>query len=184
MNNTYYRWIAGLFLLAATTSLPAQTVDQKLASGVQRVFGTGARTEAVSLQLTTNDITRIAALSGLKPAADFRYMVVSSGGKRVGYAIVDNVRGKAQLITYALMIDPTMAVRDLEVLAYREPYGGEVANETFRRQFRGKRSSDNVRVGAGIRNISGATISSNAVTNGTRRLLATMQVLKEGGRLR
>jgi H+/Na+-translocating ferredoxin:NAD+ oxidoreductase subunit G len=54
---------------------------------------------------------------------------------------------------------------------YREPYGGEVAYDAWRRQFRGKSSDDALQVGRDIRTISGATISVNAVTLGVRRAL-------------
>src|SRR2546427_6382509 len=49
-----------------------------------------------------------------------------------------------------------------DILVYREPYGGEVAYEPWRRQFRGKSTGDSLRVGKEIRSISGATISVHA----------------------
>lgn len=184
MNSKILPWGTGILLLAAVSALSAQAVDQKLSAAVQRVFGANARSEASTIRLSPDEITKITSLCGLASPADVRYQTVLIGSRIAGYAMVDNARGKSQPITYVLMVDPTISVMDLEILVYREPYGGEVSNESFRRQFRGKRSRDNVRIGSGIRNISGATISSNAVTNGTRRLLATLQVLKEGGRLR
>jgi Na+-translocating ferredoxin:NAD+ oxidoreductase RnfG subunit len=97
--------------------------------------------------------------------------------------MVDEVRGKSKLITYLLMVDKDLTVKDLEVLAYREPYGGEIQYEAFRKQFRGKGTRDQLRVGGDIKNISGATISSNAVTNGVRNLLAVLKELKSAGKL-
>lgn len=155
----------------------------RMLAAVQRVYGSGASAARIVVQLSDPERSRIKADCGSLPPATFTYQSISVAGKRAGYSVVDNVRGKSQLITYALMVGPGIEVRDLEVLVYREPYGGEIANEAFRRQFRGKQARDNVSIGRGIRNISGATISSNAVTNGTRRLLAILQVLKDGGRL-
>ena len=66
----------------------------------------------------------------------------------------------------------------------REPYGGEVAYEPWRRQFRGARATDSLRVGKEIRSISGATISVHAVTLGVRRLLADLTAWHASGAIR
>src|SRR5581483_6621709 len=66
----------------------------------------------------------------------------------------------------------------------RESYGGEVAYESWRRQFRGKRAADSLRVGREIRGISGATISVHAVTLGVQRLLAALTAWHQRGALR
>jgi len=63
-------------------------------------------------------------------------------------------------------------------------YGGEVAYEPWRRQFRGKSTGDSLRVGKEIRSISGATISVHAVTLGVRRMLAQLTVWHQRGAIR
>ena len=97
----------------------------------------------------------------------------------LGYVIVDEVMGRDQLITYLVAVDRNLAVRDLEILAYREPYGGEVTYKSWQRQFFGKVPEDRLRHGREIRNISGATISARAVTNGVRRILYTLRMLQQ-----
>ncbi len=72
----------------------------------------------------------------------------------------------------------------MDILVYREPYGGEVAYEPWRRQFRGKTAADSLRVGREIRSISGATISVHAVTLGVRRLLADLTAWHQRGAIR
>ncbi len=67
---------------------------------------------------------------------------------------------------------------------YREPYGGEVAYDAWRKQFRGKSAADSLRVGREIRSISGATISAHAVTLGVRRLLADLTRWHRRGAIR
>lgn len=99
----------------------------------------------------------------------------------LGFARVQNVTGKDQPITLLVAIDPAARLRDVDVLVYREPYGGEVAYESWRRQFRGKGAGDPLLVGRDIRGISGATISVNSVTEGVRRSLAEFGAwLKQG----
>ena len=70
-----------------------------------------------------------------------------------------------------------------DILVYREPYGGEVAYDAWRRQFRGKSSGDALQVGRDIRTISGATISVNAVTLGVRKALGDLTVWHRSGAL-
>jgi Na+-translocating ferredoxin:NAD+ oxidoreductase RnfG subunit len=59
-----------------------------------------------------------------------------------------------------------------------------VAYEAWRKQFRGKTAADSVRVGKGIRSISGATISVHAVTAGVRRMLGDLTAWHRAGKIR
>jgi Na+-translocating ferredoxin:NAD+ oxidoreductase RnfG subunit len=102
----------------------------------------------------------------------------------LGFAEVGNVIGKDQPITFLVAIDPTDHLQDVDILVYREPQGGEVAYEPWRRQFRGKTAADSLRVGREIRNISGATISVHAVTLGVKRLLADLTAWHRSGAIR
>jgi FMN-binding domain len=90
-----------------------------------------------------------------------------------GWFILDQVIGKHEFINYALALDATGAVRQLEILDYHESYGGEVHLPAWRRQFLGKQHGAAVQLNADIKNISGATLSCGHVTEGVRRLLAT-----------
>jgi Na+-translocating ferredoxin:NAD+ oxidoreductase RnfG subunit len=100
-----------------------------------------------------------------------------SGGRRTGWFIVDRVLGKHELITYAVALGADGSVKHIEILEYRETYGGEIRNPAWRQQFVGKRPGSAVQLGKDIRNISGATLSSRHVTDGVRRLLITYQLL-------
>lgn len=93
-----------------------------------------------------------------------------------GYFFTDSVVGKHDLIRYAVALDTAGKVREVEILEYREAYGGEVRNARWLRQFAGLHHGDAVKVGRGIQNISGATLSSEHLTDGIRRLLATYAI--------
>ena len=97
-------------------------------------------------------------------------------GKPAGWFFVDRVIGRHELITYALGLDPAGAVRGVEIMDYRETYGGEIRNAAWRQQFVGKHHGDALELGRTIRNISGATLSCRNVMNGVKRLLS-MQAL-------
>lgn len=99
-----------------------------------------------------------------------------------GWFIVDDVVGKHEFITFALALSAEGSVKQIEVLDYRESYGGQVRETAWRAQFIRKSAADPVRLGEDIRNISGATLSCKNLTNGVRRLLAFHEVVLKRGR--
>lgn len=94
-----------------------------------------------------------------------------------GWCLVDEVIGKHEYITWALALGGDGQILGVEILEYRETYGGEVRNERWRKQFLGRTSSSLPVFGADIRNISGATLSCTHLTEGVRRLLATYDLV-------
>jgi Na+-translocating ferredoxin:NAD+ oxidoreductase RnfG subunit len=164
--------LAGLFVLsllpviAYRSPLSAQSAPPaKVAKSVERIFGTGIRVD--TLNVDTASVLR-----------------VSKGGALLGFARVRNVKGKDQPITFLVAIDSQDALKDVDVLVYREPYGGEVAYEPWRKQFRGKTTTAPLVVGKDIKNISGATISSHSVTLGVRQTLADLTAWHAAGKIK
>ena len=94
-----------------------------------------------------------------------------------GWFIVDQVVGKHDYIPFAVALDKTGAVKDVEILEYREAYGSDVANAKWLAQFSGKNHDSQLKLTKDIQNISGATLSSKHITDGVRRLVATHAVL-------
>jgi hypothetical protein len=129
-------------------------------------------------QLQPAEIGAIRRASGTVPASrDLRAWKAQDGG----WFLLDRVIGKHEFITYAVALGGDGAVRRVEILEYRETYGGEVRNAAWRQQFVGKRFGSQLKLGADIKNISGATLSSRHITDGVRRLLATWQLLLRNG---
>jgi FMN-binding domain len=96
-----------------------------------------------------------------------------AGDKLLGLFVLDRVIGKHLYIDYAVALDTSGRIMRVEILQYRESYGGEVREPGWLAQFVGKTSASPLKVGADIRNISGATLSSLHVTEGVKRVLAT-----------
>jgi hypothetical protein len=97
-----------------------------------------------------------------------RVWKASSGG----LFVLDHVIGKHLYIDYAVSLDYAGRVHRVDILQYRESYGGEVRSPSWLAQFVGKSSGSLLKVGGDIRNISGATLSSEHVTEGVKRILA------------
>ena len=108
-----------------------------------------------------------------------RVWKAESGGRVAGFFIFDRVVGKHLFIDYAVALTPGGAVHSVEILQYRESYGGEIRSPSWLAQFVGKTSGSALKVNSDIRNIAGATLSSMHVTEGVKRILATY-----GNRLR
>jgi Na+-translocating ferredoxin:NAD+ oxidoreductase RnfG subunit len=153
--------LAVLALPATAQSAP----PAKLTASIERVYGTGARVDTIRVD----------------SAKVYR---ISRDGALLGFAQVRNVKGKDQPITYLVATDSADALRDIDILVYREPRGGEVAYEPWRKQFRGKKTDAPLQVGKDIKNISGATISSNSVTRGVRQALADLTAWHRQGKIR
>ncbi len=154
-------WAAGSLPLALTAQSPPPA---KVSASLKRVFGAGTRVDSVLID--TAVVLRIWHADSL-----------------LGFARVRNVKGKDQPITYLVASGPDLRLRDVDILVYREAYGGEVAYDAWRKQFRGLGPDDPLEVGRDIRSISGATISVNAVTLGVRRALADLAQWRKEGRL-
>ena len=105
-------------------------------------------------------------------AVDGRAFRALAGERSLGLLVVDHVIGKHLYIDYAVAIDPGGRVQRVEILQYRESYGGEVRSASWLAQFVGKSNGSPLRIGNDITNISGATLSSTHVTEGVKRILA------------
>ncbi len=96
-----------------------------------------------------------------------------AGGRLIGLFVFDHVIGKHLFIDYSVALDPGGRILRVDILQYRESYGGEVRQPSWLAQFVGKTSASPLTVDRDIRNISGATLSSHHVTEGVKRILAT-----------
>jgi hypothetical protein len=102
---------------------------------------------------------------------DGRSWKAMAGNQLLGLVVLDHVIGKHLYIDYAVAIQGGR-VKRVDILAYRESYGGEVRSPSWLSQFVGKTSASPLKVGSDIRNISGATLSSMHLTEGVKRILA------------
>jgi hypothetical protein len=103
----------------------------------------------------------------------------SADGTRLGYTVIGEEIGKYRPITFMVGTDTAFAVRDVEILVYRESRGGEVRRSRFLRQYRGKTDADPIRTSRDVLNVAGATLSVTALNHGVKRILAVLSLLAE-----
>lgn len=145
-------------------------------------FPDATRFEEKLLRYTREQSRAVEKKSGMKMPARSNRMWLAHGREGVaGVMVLDQVIGKHELIDYVVAITPEGAVRQIEILEYRESHGGEIRGAKWRAQFRGKTSDASLKLNKDIYNISGATMSCRHVTEGVKRVLATFEVVVRPG---
>ena len=108
---------------------------------------------------------------------DFLFLYrIKLDNKILSYAILDNVIGKVQPITFLVICDSLFNISEVQIIKYREEHGGEIQNDNWRKQFIGKNPNEELVLGSNIDGISGATISVKSIIKGVNK---TVFLLKE-----
>jgi Na+-translocating ferredoxin:NAD+ oxidoreductase RnfG subunit len=171
-------------LLAAATAIPVVAHGAVYLSDEQAAHALfpGMTMKRKLLVLTPAETEAIEARSGQTVRSTELVAWVSDHDDKEkgekGTVLIDQVLGKHELITYAVGIKGDGTIQGIEVLEYRESYGGDVQKPAWRGQFVGKDKRSPLAVGDDIVNISGGTLSSAHVTGGVRRLLHTYDLIR------
>jgi Na+-translocating ferredoxin:NAD+ oxidoreductase RnfG subunit len=140
------------------------------------VFPQADRFAPCVVTLTEGQRGHIAAQAGPQPVrGSLQIWNAQRAGSTVGYFFLDEVIGRQSLITYAVGIDTAGKLTQIEILAYRESHGGEIRNRNWRAQFERRAGLEQLKFRTDIKNIAGATLSSEHVTQGVRWLVALWQ---------
>lgn len=166
----------GLSLLPEAYAEVLATVEEAL----ETLIPEGSEIHSEVRTLTDQQMTAV-NLAGdltLHPVYDrnFRFYRGIRDGQVTGYAVEDAVPGKWGAIHYMVGIDADGAVTDAMVLEYSEKRGRPVARRRFLKQFFGKGADDEIRLMKDIRGVTGASISSQGMTNGIRKLVHVFRV--------
>src|SRR3954470_17192336 len=143
-----------LLLCLSAAPVPAErflTVDDAL----RVCFPNAEKFDAVTLKLTPEEVKALERETKQKFKKDQLKIWVS---KPFGVLMVDQVIGKHEFIDYAVAISTNGRVLQVQILEYREHYGGQVAQAKWREQFKGKTPNDPLKLGGDIYNVTGATL--------------------------
>ncbi len=97
-------------------------------------------------------------------------------GQDLGYAMITQEQGRFKPITFIVKLSATMRVDMVLVMVYRESRGDGVKRQRYLKQFRGKDSSDHLRLNRDIVGVSGATMSSRALATGVKKVLGIVEM--------
>ena len=173
-----------LSAVAAAAPAGAFAVDYLSAEQAEKlIFADADRFETRELNLDATQLQALAAQGVRARSARWAVRVAERSGQPLGYVVSDEVIGKFELISYAVGIGLDGAVKQIEILSYRESHGGEVRLPAWRRQFICKTATSPLRIGDDIANISGATLSCTHLTEGVKRIVAVVALARRSGAL-
>ncbi|MEI7640155.1 MAG: FMN-binding protein [bacterium] len=119
--------------------------------------------------LTDAQIIEVQTKMGNKGPINKAYEIYTGKGIVV---VIEAQMGKWGIIDFAISIDKTAkTIKNIGIIAMREKRGQAIKTANFLSQFFGKGEADALEVGKGIRAVSGATVSSRAVTIAAKRAL-------------
>jgi Na+-translocating ferredoxin:NAD+ oxidoreductase RnfG subunit len=126
------------------------------------------------ITLTDEQVSKIEKLADEHVYEKKVRVFTAKSGEKV---FIDRVLGKHEMITYAVGLNADGSLKQIEIMEYKETYGGDVRKQDWRNQFVGKKKESSLKLKDDIKNISGATLSSMHITNGVRRVLQTEGVI-------
>lgn len=172
---------ASAFVLAPTSVFAVDYLSADQAA--KAMFPDADRFESRDVTLDAAQMQKLSTQGVQARSAKWPVRVAYRGTAVVGYVVVDEVIGKFELITYAVGLGADGAVKQVEILSYRESHGHEIRLPAWRKQFIGKTAASPLQVGDDIANISGATLSCKHVTDGVKRIVAVVDLARRQGAL-
>ncbi len=169
-----------LLFLIATTILFAGGIKENAEKEIKTFVGDSVILELHKLVIDPATKKKIEIRAGQRFFKDYLYAwKILKNDSLSGYAVLDNVYGKAMPITFLVIMDLGGKITAARVIKYRESYGGGVAKLSWLEQFIGKDDQSSYEIGRDVDAISGATISVNALTRGIKKITCLFDFIQE-----
>ncbi|MDQ7818437.1 MAG: FMN-binding protein [Melioribacteraceae bacterium] len=173
-----YKIIITILFLFNSLLSPSSDIRSEVEGHIKNYFGSETRLEFINYEIPEEIRKNVEKKSGQKFFKDFIYLwKVYSGEDYIATALIDNVYGKSQPITFMVLLNRNCEVLLSEIIKYREPYGGQISNKNWLKQFNGKDFSSSYKIGEDISAISGATISVSSITKGIRKITMLINLI-------
>jgi len=159
-------------LLLTGVTVPAARVYLTQAEALAIAFPPPQEVDRRTLYLSEDQAVRTAALAGAP--VDSRvvpYYVGRADGGITGYAYFDTHLVRTLPETVMMVVEPGGAIRRIDILSFEEP-PDYLPGDRWLQQFRGRELGPGLTLNQEIRALTGATLSSRAITQATRRVLA------------
>jgi hypothetical protein len=147
-----------------------------------RVFAPPARVERKTYFLTTKQQEEASRQAQAKVDSSLVVAYVGrKGDELLGTAYFDTHRVRTMPETICVVVLPDGTVGSVEVLVFGEPED-YLPRPAWLRLFEHQRLGAELSVGRGLANVTGATLTTRAITAAVRRVLAIHAVLNGGGK--
>lgn len=169
--------------LAAAVLLPGAAAAKVLLSqkdALALAFPAGTAVERRTAFLTDAQAAAAEKEAGTKiDSRVWTYYVGTSSTGTAGTAYFESHKVRTMNEAFMVVVNADAAVRFVEILSFAEPDEYR-APKKWLAQFEGKTLNEDLMLRRGLRNITGASITSDTVTRGVRRVLAVHRVLNPG----
>ncbi|OGX42127.1 MAG: hypothetical protein A3G91_05750 [Omnitrophica WOR_2 bacterium RIFCSPLOWO2_12_FULL_50_9] len=154
----------------------------KIDGALKKMFTRVSHLDRQVVSLSAEQIRRVEEAARLTFAGKHSSQVIVHIAREqntvVGYAFEDTAIGKWGPIHYLIGLDTNGAVSQIIILDHQEIRGRPISKPRFLRQYRGKTLTDPLQLHKDIDGITGATISSNSLTEGVRKILHIYKLVK------
>jgi len=161
---------AAVLLIGVTTAAARVYLTQ--ADALAIAFPAPHDVERRTIYLDAAQVERTAALAG--GPVDSRVVPCYIGrmnGRIAGYAYFDTHLVRTLPETVMIVVDPGGSIRRIDILSFEEP-PDYLPGERWLQQFPGRELGPGLALNQQIRAVTGATLSSRAITQAVRRTLA------------
>lgn len=171
--------VLGLFFVLYPTASSA-TVIWDIQDALEEVFEEATITQEIKTltEEEKDSISKTIKINFDKTLdKEFIFYIVEKDGAILGHAAEGKAHGKHGIIHFLVVFNTNKSVQKVFVLEYKEKRGKPVAYDKFLDQFIDKTTDDKIKLKKDIDGVSGATISSTAITQGVRKLLHVFNAL-------
>lgn len=155
----------------------AVKVYYTLEEALDKVFAKADSVWSEPWSPTPGEIAALESRLGWRvPPGEVVFHRASRKGEDLGWAVVTEEKGRFKPITFMVHVGSDGRVAMVLVMVYRESRGDGVKRQRFLKQFRKKDAADPLRLNRDIRMVSGATLSSRALTAGVKRVLMQVEM--------
>src|SRR3979411_848515 len=137
----WVRLIAPVAVIASAASPVYAAASLTLEEAQKLAFPEAERFDEAHVVFRPPDVEAIQKISGQKVRTRGQQVSKAQlGSQTIGFFIIDYVIGKHRVIDYAVALDAIGRICRVELIEYRESYGGEIHSPDWLAQFVGKSS--------------------------------------------
>ena len=163
--------LLGLFLTMFCSSLPVHAKElMSLKTFLKSELHGAAKLSKESFNVSPQQHNEIAALAQNSQDKTFNFYYGKDKDKKLLVACtVVAQKGKEGPMLLGICFEPSGLVKSVKLLTSDEDHGSKAQGNNFLKQFEGKNVSSAFQVGKDIDGISGATITSKAISEAVRK---------------
>jgi len=170
-----------LSFLLSLVIVPSQEIDlpKGAKKKVFKSFETLWQGENIQTKMIANELADDREIT--KSLKRLQLYELDAAGKRKGYLFLSAAASRYNDFDLMVIYNPSLEILATKVLIYREDWGAEIGSKRWLKQFLGKSSKDEMRLGYEIQGISGATVSVQSATLAIELMSSKISELKLNG---